>query len=117
MNVKSLIQQMKLRPAMYVGKINLEVTFHFINGFLYNNIITDRVDNIDLAFKNQFDEWVKLTLEKKKNISFNEQRNLLFYITQVCKSEEERLEMFFELCEEFFNQISKEETDTANYRS
>lgn len=108
MNVKSLIQQIKLRPGMYVGDPNLEAISHFISGFLYNNTVTNRADAVDLAFRTQFHEYVKAKLEKTQNIKFCGARNYVFYISQTFQSTEQRLKTFFELCDDFFIEIEKD---------
>jgi len=44
MNIEELILQIKKRPGMYVGCNELEPIIHFINGFMFNNFITKKVD-------------------------------------------------------------------------
>jgi len=107
MNVESLIKRIESRPEMYVGKPSLEAIFHFINGYLYNNIEANRADDVDMAFKNRFHEWVKVRLEKDYSIKFDEQRNYIFYINQVFQDTEQRMNAFFELSNHFFSEIEK----------
>lgn len=94
MNVRSLIHQIKLRPQMFVGNDGLEAVHHFISGFLYNNFATNRVDAVDLAFKEQFHGWVKNKLENE-NRKFDGGRNYVFYINQIFQDTEQRLKLFF----------------------
>ena len=103
-----LIMQMKTRPQMYVGELNLELIYHFINGFLYNNIITNRADDIDFKFKYQFHNWVKEKLEKDQDVKFHVERNYLFYLNQVFQDSIQKINIFFEFCEDFFGEIDKE---------
>ncbi|MBS5064547.1 MAG: hypothetical protein KHZ58_12270 [Hungatella hathewayi] len=105
MNIEQLISQIKLRPGMYVGSLELEPIVYFINGFLYNNIISDRADNIDVAFKQQFHDWVKMRLENKHNIDLEAHHNYLFYINEVYQNSEEGLKVLFELSNDFFREI------------
>lgn len=105
MNVKQLIQQIRLRPGMFVGNPSLESIHHFISGFLCNNIMTDRADNIDLAFKNQFHNWVRNDLEEKRAMKFNQERGYVFYISQTFPSAEQQIDAFFEMSERFFQEI------------
>lgn len=107
MNVEKLIQQIKLRPQMYVGELNLVFIQYFIDGFLYNNIRSGRADYVDMEFKWQFHEWVREWLKKNKNKMFDEERNYVFYIMQTYQDPEECLKIFFELCEEFFAGLSR----------
>lgn len=105
MNIEKLIQQIKLRPGMYVGNLNLESIFCFINGFLFNNIITDRADEIDIMFKNEFHHWVKTWLEKNEKIFFEEERDCVFYISETYQDLEKCLNKFFDLSLKFFHEI------------
>lgn len=107
MNVESLIKTIESRPGMYVGKPSLEGIFHFINGYLYNSIEANRADDVDMAFKNYFHEWVKVSLEKDYSIKFDEQRNYSFYINQIFQDTEQRINAFFELSNNFFSEIDK----------
>lgn len=108
MNVKKLIMQMKTRPQMYVGEPNLESIYHFINGFLYNNISANRADDIDLEFKNRFHNWVKERLERSQDVKFNAERNYVFYLNQVFQDSSQKINIFFEFCEDFFCEMDKE---------
>lgn len=70
MNVWELIQQIKIRPEIFIDELDIVSMFHFINGFLYNNISTNRADKFDLAFKNEFHSWVKEKLKRSMNMDF-----------------------------------------------
>ncbi|WP_020224855.1 hypothetical protein [Holdemania massiliensis] len=105
MNIKELIQLVKRRPGMFIGDLKLEYLYHFINGFLFNNISTSRADEIDEAFKREFHQWVREWIKENKNIEFDEDRNYLYYIQEVCKSQEQCFTMFFELAEEYFKEL------------
>lgn len=107
MNIENLIKKIELRPAMYVGNPSLEAIFHFVNGYLYNNIEANRADNVDMAFKNSFHEWVKVNLEKDYLVKFDEQRNCVFYINQIFQDTEQRINAFFSLSNKFFSEIGK----------
>ena len=109
MNIKSLVQTLKLRPGMYVGNTELESVYQFINGFLYNNIATNRVDKIDKEFKDQFHEWVKFRIEKKNNMEFDMESNYVYYISQAFVDTDDQLKLFFELTDDFFQEIEKRE--------
>jgi hypothetical protein len=105
MNVKQLIQQIRLRPGMYVGIPTLESIHLFISGFLYNNIMTGRADYVDSAFKKQFHSWVRNELEEKNGMKFTKEQNYVFYINQAFPDAEQRINAFFELCNRFFQEI------------
>lgn len=105
MNAEQLISQIKLRPGMYVGSLELEPVVHFIDGFLYNNKVSNRADNIDIAFREDFHDWVKIQLEKTHNIKLDDHHNYLFYINEVYQNSEEGLKALFELSENFFEEM------------
>ncbi len=85
----------------------MEAISHFVNGYLYSNIEANRADDVDMAFKNHFHEWVRVSLEKDRFIKFDEQRNYIFYINQTFPSTEQRINAFFELSNKFFSEIHK----------
>lgn len=109
MNIEQLVNRVRFRPPMFTGSFSLEPMVHFINGFLYNNLMSDRADDIDIAFKNQFHDWVRIQLEKKYKIKLEKNRDYLTYISEVYQDLEQGLKVFFELCDEFFIEMHKEE--------
>lgn len=108
MNIEQLINQIKLRPLMYIGCFRLEPMFHFINGYMVNNFIMGKDDFIDRAFRQQFNDWIKIQLERKHNIQLEPHRNYLYYIHEIYKDTEDSLKIFFELCDEFFSELHSE---------
>ena len=105
MNIEQLINRVRVRPAMFTGSFLLEPMFYFINGFLYNNAISDKTGYIDKAFQYQFHDWVKIQLEKKHKVKLEDNRNYLTYINKVYQDSEQSLKIFFELCDDFFAEI------------
>ena len=105
MNIEQLINRVRVRPAMFTGSFLLEPMFHFINGFLYNNAISDKTGYIDKAFQYQFHDWVKIQLEKNHKVKLDDNRNYLTYINKVYQDSEQSLKVFFELCDDFFAEI------------
>lgn len=102
MNIQQLLEQIKLRPAMYIGCFKLEPMFHFLNGFMFYKSISNNDDYVDTAFRNQFHNWVKTRLEKKYKIELDNNMNYLTYINEVTQDDEQKLYIFFELCQTFF---------------
>lgn len=107
MDIKKLIEIMEQRPSMYIGELKLESLYFFISGFLFNNIATHNADETDMMFKREFHEWVRKWIERNKNIVFDEDRNYLFYIQQVCQNQEQSVKLFFQLAREFFDGVHK----------
>jgi hypothetical protein len=105
MNVEQVIKAIKSRPGMHVGCLDLEPIFHYINGFMFNNTVSNNVDNVEAMFKERFDEWVRIRLEKAKNIKMEEHHCYLYYFKQVYPNPQERLDIFFGFCETFFREM------------
>lgn len=106
-DIKTLIECIKKRPCMYIGELNFDYLFHFLNGFLYHN---SSKNNINGIFESEFHEWVQKWIEKNKNILFEEERNYHYYIQNVCKTQEECFALFFELCDIFFDELQNKGT-------
>ncbi len=109
MNVEQLIHQVKKRPGMYVGCIELEPVVYFIDGFMFNNFISGTINNIEKLFKEEFHDWVRRQLEERYNIQLEKHHNYMFYIIQVSQNAEERLNIFFNLCDDFFAEFHEQE--------
>ncbi|MBD5469720.1 MAG: hypothetical protein HDR19_00990 [Lachnospiraceae bacterium] len=114
MNIEQLINNVKKRPGMYVGCLELQSIVHFINGFMFNNVISNKLDIVDKEFKDKFHDWAREQLEKKYNIEFKENRGYFYYITQVNQNPEEGLKIFFDLCDEFFEEFHKKAASESN---
>jgi len=107
MNIEQLINTVKKRPGMYVGCLELQPISFFIDGFMYNNVSSDKMEIVDIEFREKFDDWAREQLGKKYNIEFEKCRNYFYYITQVNQNPEEGLKIFFDLCDEFFEEFHK----------
>ncbi len=103
MNVFELICLIEHRPGMFVGKPSLESLHLFISGFLFNNLINDNADELDLKFKKYFHDWVKKYIESTHKVSLEPNRNYVDYINYVFPNNEQRIQAFFSLCRIFFN--------------
>ena len=109
MNVELLINKIMIRPGAYVGDETLESIAQFINGFLFNNLITGRADSVDLAFKEDFNSWVLNWLKANRNVTFiSTQRNYIYYLRQVCNNSKVALYLFFDLCVLYFNELHRQ---------
>ena len=109
MNIKNLVQTIKKRPPMYVGRFGLKGLWYFTNGFLYNNIVTNTCDKIDDTFRKEFHSWVHIEVQKITAKKFIIEQNYVYYISEVCKDSDEQLKVFFELADRFFGEIEQRE--------
>ena len=105
MNIEKLLEYMEKRPYMFIGELNFDYLFHFINGFLYHKGFSQEIDTINKFFERKFDEWVQKWIENDKNILFEEERDYHYYIQNVCETQEECFELFFKLCHIFFDEL------------
>lgn len=105
MNIEELLALIKPRPSMFIGELNLEFLQQYINGFLFNNVITKSCDEIDQRFKEDFHAWVKKKLEEERNKELPTSRNYVYYINAVEQNEKEKVELFFNLASEFFEEL------------
>ena len=94
-----LIDKIKQRPALYLGKSSLNQLQTFLDGYTF----ALRQANISVSQEEQefeqFQEWIEVKFSQPSTQSWS--RIILFY------SEDERdaLESFFELLNEFINEI------------
>jgi len=109
MNVSELIEIIHKRTGMFAENICLEEISQFIGGFVFANVRSVQIDEIDIAFKNHFHEWVRKTIELEYNIRFEEDRNYTYYIN-ACFEPEKRLDIFFDMCDRFFSEY-REKSD------
>lgn len=107
MNIEELVSLIKSRPGMFIRKNNLDILSHFIDGFFFNRYMEEKQDKVDEEFQQKFNDWVRNWIKKNKKITLDKNRKYVFYIQQVCKEEDERIQMFFELCDEFFCELHK----------
>lgn len=105
MDIEQFINIIKLRPGMFIGDANINNMRNFVGGCLFNNLICDRKYLMDISFKKKFHDWVKQNIEKKKGIKFELNVGYDYYIEAVCESGEQEIALFFELCEEFFEEM------------
>ena len=104
MNIEELIILIKPRPCMFIGELNLEFLQQYINGFLFNSVVTKTADEVDQKFKEDFHEWVRCRLEKEIGKEFPVARNYVYYINSVTQDDKKKVDLFFELVQEFFEE-------------
>ena len=105
MDIEQFINIIKLRPGMFIGDANINNMRNFIGGCLFNNLICDRKYPIDITFKRDFHDWARRKIEKRKGIIFDLDVGYDDYIEAVCENGEQEIALFFELCEEFFEEM------------
>ena len=105
MSVEELINRIKGRLGMYIGEPNFDYLYYYISGFLYNNSATNRVSDIEKSFSYEFHKWVQKWIRENKGVHIEEEIDYHSYIKIICKSDEECINLFFELCSIFFKEF------------
>jgi hypothetical protein len=118
MNVKEFIQAIKKNPRMFVEEIRMDYIEHVIYGFISCNLLNKRGDHIDLQFHNYFWNWMVTWIKKNIDRKYKEK----YYswnktLKDVTNNETETIELFFKLCDLFFEEYDNEELSMENNTS
>lgn len=105
MNIEKVIGYIKKRPYMYIGELNFNYLHQFLGGFLYYAFSTQRADEIDKGFQDEFHDWTRKWLEKNEKIFFTVSVGYDFYIQSICETQQECFDLFFKLCDIFFKEL------------
>lgn len=105
MDVEQALVLIKQRPEMFIGTRNINAMELFIDGFLFNNLRCKRNYPMDICFKWKFHDWARHKIENRRGIKFELDVGYADYIEAVCENGEQEVALFFELCEEFFEEM------------
>lgn len=105
MDIEQALIIVKRRPGMYIRTPNIRELRHFIGGFLFNNIECGRKYPMDINFKRRFHDWARQRIEERRGVIFDLDVGYDDYIEAVCENGEQEMTLFFELCEEFFEEM------------
>lgn len=105
MDIETFIKSVQSRPLMYVEEVKIEYIYYLIVGFLGSNLINQRGYDIDQNFKSNFMQWVYDWVLKNVNRDY-ERKSFFWYhiIKEITNSEEEAVNLFFELSDTFFRE-------------
>ena len=96
------IEYIKKRPLMYLTSKKAENIECFLRGALLAIELYEKKNEFENFFENNFCDWTKEWLCKKRKMSFDEEYdNWSKYIRKASKDDEESYELFFEIEEEF----------------
>lgn len=111
MELYELIQKIKKRPSLYLGKPSIEHLQVFLDGYLFAR----RQLNISLTEQEQqfegFQGWIEERFNQKNTQSWT--KIILFY----SQDEQTALSRFFELFDEFINQNQSSSAELSLHRS
>ncbi|MGB3650919.1 MAG: hypothetical protein WBA41_06880 [Rivularia sp. (in: cyanobacteria)] len=108
-----ILEKIKFRPGMYIGRASVSDLFHFLVGFktaLRELEIKSTEEEMD--FHREFQPW----LQKKYHVSTS--NSWAKIIMLYCGSEKEGLDSFYKLLDEFKNRdksLDKKEKVSASY--
>ena len=60
---------------------------------------------MDINFKRRFHDWARQRIEERRGVIFDLDVGYDDYIEAVCENGEQEMTLFFELCEEFFEEM------------
>jgi len=108
-NIEERIYNIRKRPKMYVHEVRLDYIYYLIAGSLGSNIGSRDVQNIDIAFKRDFNQWVEEWIYEKKEIDFRRKVVVWHKIISSCANgDEEAVNLFYQISSEFFEVYHKE---------
>lgn len=105
MYIKEVIKTMKARPLMFVQEEKIDYICHFIRGFCASaGWYSSGTKEIDSYFEEWFVKWLNNWIIENYD---NKHEFKTFYwnetLKEITQSEEEAVQLFYELCEQFFS--------------
>ena len=102
MHIEQLIQSMKKRPHMYVDEVRLDYIFYVIMGNCGANHHYE-TDELDRYFCVWFGKWLEKWIVDNIDPDY-QMSSFMWYktIEEIVPAEENSVEMFFGLCDMFF---------------
>jgi hypothetical protein len=104
MNIKELLEAIRKRPGMYVRVVNFDSVIEFIDNFLATKRICRINDEVDDIFSQNFPSWVCEHFGVNKR--FLNRWEYVIYINS--SSDENALEIFFSLSNNFFENFKNQ---------
>ena len=109
MNIKEYLSAVQNRPCMFLEEERLDYLYHLIIGYVGSNSANGNNSKEDLKFISYFSRWLLAWVRNHVNHNY-EPKTMIWYhtIKDVTSSENEAIDLFFKLCDEFF-QLDEEE--------
>jgi len=102
-NIEDTILHIKKRPKMYVYEARMDNVYHYLSGFLLSNLRSSEAQDIDHAFKRDFNGFVEQWAYDNKGLDFRRKVILWHRIISACtNSDEDAINLFYQISEEFF---------------
>ena len=111
MNFKSLIENIKTRPGMYIGSLELSDLRLFLDGYLFFDYFNKLNDQFEENFRENFNTWVwrkllkaNLSNELYDNLKFQNGRGYVELIKVVESNPKKQVDIFFNYFDEFYDE-------------
>lgn len=113
MNVEKFILAIKNRPLMYVEQIRIDYIFYLLKGYVGSNLSIEEKKEIDYTFHSKFYQWVLAWTNKNTDKVFETSESYYWHkiLSEVSDSEQSAVNLFFELCDTFFEEYHRERHD------
>lgn len=104
-DIEERIKILKRRPGMCIGKqdVTVEELFIYIMGFCNGKQVSDSMTMLDESFYRCFTYYVYDWMEKNNRLNHKELKFSWYKFFEIVK-EEERVSLFYSLCEKFFSE-------------
>ncbi len=108
MNIQEFVKAVQSRPQMYVEKVRVDYVYYLIIGFLGSNLINSNECGIEQCFRLHFSKWLLEWVRENKDKQYNSTSFFPYTILRdITNDEQEAVELFFELCNYFFEECDK----------
>lgn len=111
MNFKSLIENIKTHPGMYIGSLELSDLRLFLDGYLFFDYFNKLNDQFEENFRENFNTWVwrkllktNLSNELYDNLKFQNGRGYVELIKTIESDPKKQLDAFFKYFDEFYEE-------------
>lgn len=110
MNIKEFIYAIQSRPQMYVEEVRLDYIYYLISGYVCSVLINKGGCNIDREFKEKFLDWTVKWVRENLDENY-EKKHFWWYcvVYDVTSNEKEAIDLFFKLCDRFFQEFERKE--------
>ena len=116
MNIEEFIRAIQKRPLMYIEALRIEYIYHLLTGFHLSNVSNKNYNDVDRCFHSFFKKWILQWIRKNKNPDYDvESFYWHHFIKDITESEEEAVELFFQLSEQFFEEYHSKEGFAADF--
>lgn len=108
MDIKEYISRVRKMPQGFVPEGKIDYYYYLLDGHLTTNRMNKMDNKEDEKFILYFSKWIWAWIRNNVDKSFEEKPLWYHTLQAVTNSDSEAIELFFKLCDEFF-QLDEEE--------